>query len=85
MFTGEMFQSSDFENNLTGGKVAVDPSTIKTQWDQKIQDVFNEAGLDIPVSTWNQTGGKQGIHTEYMGFLLAEMQVLQRTYPNATW
>jgi ring-1,2-phenylacetyl-CoA epoxidase subunit PaaC len=85
MFTGEMFQASDFESSLKEKNISVDPSTLKTQWDQKIKDVFNEAGLDIPVSTWNQSGGKQGIHTEYMGFLLAEMQVLQRTYPNSTW
>ncbi|MCE3282794.1 MAG: phenylacetic acid degradation protein PaaC, partial [Chitinophagaceae bacterium] len=35
--------------------------------------------------TWHQTGGKNGVHTEHLGFLLAEMQVLQRTYPGATW
>ncbi len=77
MFTGEMFKAASYET--------VDLSVIKEKWMEKIASVFNEAGLEIPKQTWMQQGGKEGKHTEYMGYLLAEMQHLQRAYPNATW
>ncbi|MGB0867200.1 MAG: Phenylacetic acid catabolic protein, partial [Granulosicoccaceae bacterium] len=48
-------------------------------------DVFKRAMLEVPESTWMQTGGRSGVHTEHLGFMLAEMQFLQRTYPGAQW
>ena len=77
MFTGEMFVSVSFEK--------IDVSSLKEAWLQKVHTVFEEATLEIPKATWFQSGGKEGKHTEHLGFLLAEMQYLQRTYPNATW
>jgi len=77
MFTGEIFQTMDFEE--------VDVALLKESWMQKVQEVFDEATLEIPKATWSQSGGKEGKHTEHLGFLLAEMQYLQRTYPNSTW
>ncbi|RYZ53931.1 MAG: hypothetical protein EOO14_14870 [Chitinophagaceae bacterium] len=50
-----------------------------------LEVVFEEAGLEIPKQSWAQSRGKEGRHTEHLGYLLAEMQYLQRTYPNATW
>ena len=47
--------------------------------------IFEEATLEIPKTSWWQSGGKEGRHTEHLGFLLAEMQYLQRTFPNSTW
>jgi ring-1,2-phenylacetyl-CoA epoxidase subunit PaaC len=76
-FTGEMFASAPFES--------LDASSLKEDWLQKMQGVFNEAMLDMPKGTWMQTGGKEGRHTEHLGYLLAEMQYLQRVYPNAAW
>ncbi len=81
MFTGEMFQAAEFEL----GEYAVDPSTLKQDWRDKVSEVFLEAGLTVPAADWAQSGGKKGVHTEYLGYLLAEMQYLQRTFPNATW
>ena len=80
MFTGELFQPAAYEEDS-----AVSPDAIKAGWLQKVQSVFEEAGLELPKQTWTQSGGKEGRHTEHLGFLLAEMQYLQRTYPNATW
>lgn len=58
---------------------------IKENWLEKINLVFAEAGLQIPTETFQQKGGKLGIHTEHLGYILAEMQFLQRAYPGAEW
>jgi ring-1,2-phenylacetyl-CoA epoxidase subunit PaaC len=76
-FTGELFARAPYE--------LVDCALLKEAWLQKVGEVFSEATLDVPSQSWAQQGGKQGIHTENLGFLLAEMQSLPRTYPNATW
>ena len=85
-YTGEMFIPVDYEK-----EIYIDFNKIKEEWDIKVNTVFNEASL-IPPPTgggggaaFMQTGGKKGIHTEHMGFLLAEMQYLQRTYPGSEW
>ncbi|MBA2745226.1 MAG: phenylacetate-CoA oxygenase subunit PaaC [Flavisolibacter sp.] len=85
MFTGEFFEASPFETSLASTGTGADPAAIKQKWMDAVSVVFSEAGLDIPVAPALQSGGKKGIHTEYMGYLLAEMQFLQRTYPNAQW
>ncbi|GAA4319952.1 1,2-phenylacetyl-CoA epoxidase subunit PaaC [Flaviaesturariibacter amylovorans] len=81
MFTGEAFVPAAFETGI-----APDPAALRSAWDERIGSVFAEATLDVPATgTWSQGGGKRGVHTEHLGYLLAEMQVLQRTYPNMTW
>lgn len=80
-FTGELFTAADFEKEK-----GIDLSSIKTNWQQQVQTVFEEATIAMPdMNMVMQSGGKQGVHTEYMGFILAEMQYLQRIYPNAEW
>ncbi|MGV3656511.1 MAG: 1,2-phenylacetyl-CoA epoxidase subunit PaaC [Chitinophagaceae bacterium] len=86
MFAGEMFNAEPFEQEAAREGFGVDvTTTLKEAWTQKVATVFSEAMLEIPKNTWAQSGGKKGIHTEHLGFLLAEMQYLQRTYPNAVW
>lgn len=77
MFTGEMFEPAANDPSR--------PEELKEEWTQKISAVFDEATLAVPKQTWMQHGGRQGKHTEHLGYLLAEMQYLQRTYPNQTW
>jgi len=82
MFTGEMFSPAAYE--------LINVSSLKEEWNKKITAVFSEADLPSPSGEgpgvrWMQTGGKEGRHTEHLGYLLAEMQYLQRVYPNATW
>jgi ring-1,2-phenylacetyl-CoA epoxidase subunit PaaC len=77
MFTGELFITSKFE--------LVDVTLIRNGWYKKVEQVFTEATLQLPEQSWMQKGGKQGQHTEHFGYLLSEMQYLQKTYPNATW
>jgi ring-1,2-phenylacetyl-CoA epoxidase subunit PaaC len=76
-FTGEMFVSASYDS--------IHLAALKNDWLQKVAAVFTEATLEIPKTGWMQSGGKEGRHTEYFGYLLTEMQHLQRVYPNATW
>jgi ring-1,2-phenylacetyl-CoA epoxidase subunit PaaC len=80
MYTGEMFENAPYESVSD-----IDKVLLKSKWDKKIEDVFSEATLAVPGSVFMQTGGKEGKHTEHLGFLLAELQYLQRTYPGAEW
>jgi ring-1,2-phenylacetyl-CoA epoxidase subunit PaaC len=85
MFTGEFFLPAEFEHKAVAESFGVNPLLLKDQWQQKIEAIFGEARLAPPKQTWAQEGGKKGKHTEHMGYLLAEMQYLQRSYPNASW
>lgn len=85
MFTGEMFLPAAFEQAAARQNAGVDVSLLKEDWLKRVEAIFEEASLTIPVQTWSQDGGKRGNHTEHLGYLLAEMQYLQRVYPNATW
>lgn len=84
-FTGEMFLPAAYENALLKENIGVDLSMIRQQWNQKVEEVFAEATIQIPEKSWAQQGGKTGIHTEHFGYILAEMQFLQRAYPGAEW
>lgn len=84
-YTGEFFIPSDYEMESAHEGLATDPGLLNQAWLQKISLVFEEATLPVPAIGFMQTGGKQGIHTEHLGFILAEMQTLQRTYPGADW
>ena len=79
-YTGEMFMPADYE--LEAG---FDVSLLKDEWLRKVSTVLEEATLPVPEKTFMQTGGKQGVHTEHLGFILTDLQYLQRTYPNAEW
>ena len=85
VFTGEIFQVSDFELEAVKNNVGVDVSGLKGEWVKKVKDVFDEATLPFPVSSFFHYGGKEGRHTDHLGYILAEMQYLQRTYPGVTW
>ncbi|MGI8950110.1 MAG: 1,2-phenylacetyl-CoA epoxidase subunit PaaC [Chitinophagaceae bacterium] len=85
MFTGELFIPADYEIEAAKHGFGVDLNLIKDNWIKKVNDIFNEATLNLLQNVWMQTGGKQGIHTEYFGYILAEMQYLQRAYPNSNW
>ena len=79
-YTGEMFLPAPYE--LEAG---YDVSLLKDDWLKKISSVFEEATLPIPEKIFMQTGGKTGTHTEHLGFILTELQYLQRAYPGAEW
>lgn len=84
-FTGELFLPAPYEQKATSAGYGAEVAAFRDAWMEKVQRVFSDATLPVPNKTWAQSGGKEGRHTEHLGYLLAEMQYLQRTYPNATW
>jgi ring-1,2-phenylacetyl-CoA epoxidase subunit PaaC len=84
-YAGEMFVVDSAELALIEQGVAADVSALQAPWNQAIDAVLAEATLTRPADGHVQKGGKQGIHTEHLGRMLAEMQFLQRAYPSAQW
>lgn len=84
-FTGELFLPAAYETEMLEQGMGSDLKIVQQNWLQKTNEVFAEATLTIPGKSWAQQGGKQGIHTEHLGYILAEMQFLQRAYPGAAW
>lgn len=83
-YTGEMLRPVDYETELENS-VGINVSSIQNDWLEKVSSVFDEATLSVPGETWMQEGGKKGVHTEHLGYILAEMQFLQRAYPGLEW
>lgn len=84
-FTGELFAADSVDDWAVANGVGPDPGTLLAPWDGYIDEAFAEATLQRPASGWMASGGKAGRHTEYHGYLLADMQFLQRAYPGAQW
>lgn len=84
-YTGELFLPAAYELESALMKQGVDPASLKDDWCESVKAIFAEATLSVPPLGWSQSGGKEGIHTEHMGFILAEMQYMQRTYPGNEW
>lgn len=84
-YTGELFEMDEIDTKLLNTKIAVDNKALKPEWDKIVNTTLKEAKLKRPEDGYMATGGKKGIHTEPLGFLLAEMQYLPRAYPNAKW
>ncbi len=79
-YTGEFFMAEPYEVSLE-----LNYEELRQKWMTQVETVLQEATLAIPAQVFMQTGGKKGIHTEHLGYMLAEMQYLQRTYPGAEW
>src|SRR6478672_932044 len=84
-YTGELFLADDVDREAAAAGAGVDPSTLESAWQTAVRDVINAAGLTIPDTSYMQRGGREGRHTEHLGHLLAEMQILQRSHPGASW
>lgn len=85
MYTGELFDMDAVDAEIVGRGVGVNFAELREPWLDRVGKTFTEATLTLPAGKWMQRGGKQGVHTEKLGYLLAEMQFLQRTYPGAQW
>lgn len=85
MYTGELFEPAGYETDAAKNGVGVDVSLLRAKWEEKVKDVFSEANLPYPEKIFNQKGGKEGRHSEYLGFILAELQFMQRAYPDSAW
>lgn len=85
MYTGELFEMDNLDAELLNSGIAVDNSALKSEWDRMVNKTLVKAKLTRPEDAYMATGGKKGLHTEYLGFILSEMQFLQRAYPDAKW
>ena len=84
-YVGEMFGMDALESELANAGYAVDRALLVDEWKKQCTALFDEATLAMPTEAWHHKGGREGRHTEHMGFLLAEMQFMQRAYPGAKW
>jgi len=88
-YTGELFATDAVDLALVEAGVAPDPRALREPWLAAVQAVLAEATLETPRGEWMQGarrgGGRQGVHTEHLGHMLAQMQFLQRAYPGAQW
>ena len=84
-YTGELFLADDVDRVAAAAKTGVDPSTLESAWSEAVRGVLERAGLTIPETSYMQRGGRTGRHTEHLGHLLSEMQILARSHPGASW
>lgn len=84
-YSGEMFKSATYEDEVFKSGIGTNQSNIATQWQGKVAEILAEATLSKPDISWMQDGGKVGNHTENLGYILAELQYIQRAYPNMEW
>lgn len=84
-FTGELFAPDEVDNVFEAEFDGPDLFGIREQWEKNVAAVLQEATLVVPEEQWMASGGKEGQHTEHFGFMIAEMQYLQRANPGATW
>ena len=84
-FTAEMFQGDDVDRAMKDEGIGADLDAIKPKWDAVVSDVLNRATLTIPSDPPAMTGGRRGRHTEHLGHMLSEMQIVARSHPGAQW
>lgn len=85
VYTDEMFHMTENDKVVAEAGYGVDTISFKDEYYTTITSLLQEATLDIPETKYFQKGGKHGIHTEHMGFILSDMQYMQRTYPDMKW
>ena len=84
-FTGELFAPDETDNIFEAEFDGPDLGLIRGLWRTNVAAVLEEATLAMPGDAWMASGGKEGRHTEHLGYLIAEMQYLQRAHPGANW
>lgn len=84
-YTGELFEMNEVDEVLIKEGIAVDLSAIKSKWENHITELIAKATLQKPETAYAQTGSRKGLHTEHLGYILAEMQALPRMFPDAKW
>ena len=84
-YTDELFHQTEVDKVMVSEGIGVDVTLLKDRYYEQVNAVLEEANIAIPESKWFQKGGKEGIHTEHMGYILNDMQFMQRTYPDMEW
>lgn len=84
-YTGDLFEMNDVDATLINEGIAVDLNKVKKNWDKTIDEVLERATLERPEDGFMHSGRLDAVHSEYLGHIIAEMQFLQRAYPDAKW
>lgn len=84
-YTDELFHQTDADKAMVSEGIGVDVTALKDKYYTLVNAVLEESTLKTPESKWFQKGGKKGIHTEHFGYILSDMQYMQRAYPNMEW
>lgn len=84
-YTHELFITDEVELQLVNQNISPDLNLVQAEWDKTVKHVLEEATLQIPTNNWKQEGGRKGKHTEHLGYILTELQYMQRTYPAMEW
>lgn len=84
-YTDELFAVGTATQSCIEHGIIADPGPLQSAWQSTIQSVFAQANLQTPDVPWPQSGGRDGLHTEDFGYLLTELQYMQRAYPGAQW
>ena len=84
-YTGEMFAPDEVDNLFEAEFDGPDLHDIRERWQANVAAIVDQATLQKPADAWMASGGKEGRHSEHLGYLIAEMQYLQRLHPGATW
>ena len=84
-YTGELFDGDDVDDAMRESFGGPDLGALRVEWRRDVGAVLADARLESPGDCWMYGGGRRGVHSEHMGYLLAEMQFLQRAYPGAKW
>jgi len=84
-YTDDLFAADHLDAVAVEAGYGVDVAALKPAWEQRVAATLADATLTVPEDVPQITGGRAGLHTEHMGYLLAELQIMQRTYPNLSW
>lgn len=84
-YTNELFLMTKADKEAAAVGIGVDVSKLKDPYYKRVETLLTEATIEIPEGKYWQKGGKEGIHTEHLGYILSDMQYMQRTYPNMKW
>lgn len=84
-YTGELFLADDVDRSAAASGLGVDPTTLEAPWRAHIDDVLTRATITVPEVKFMQRGGRAGKHTEHLGHILSEMQIVARSFPTGAW
>lgn len=84
-YTDELFFTNEVDADLESKGVTFSSEELKASWSEMVKSVLNQATLTIPDNGWQHDGGRRGLHSEHLGYILAELQYMQRAYPGMEW
>jgi len=84
-YTGELFMADAIDREMSDAGLGVNPETLAERWSAEVGKTLERATLTVPKVGYMQRGGREGKHTEHLGHMLAEMQIVARSHPGASW